>query len=257
MYFHRSSMMVNPIIGLPVSQTTIRGTTRYTLPSAYTRAIVAAGGVPLMIPLFKDKGLLRRLYSMIDGLLLCGGGDIATHFYNAPDGGKLTFVDTLRDRVELSLTRWALNDQMPTLAICRGIQVLNVAAGGDLVQDIPSEVPDALTHSTPQPFAHEIRLQSGSLLAQALGIDPASNPNGQVDVNSHHHQAVKNVAPGFVASAYAPDGVIEGIESRAGGSGYFLGVQWHPEGMVPGNTIMEALFRRFVEACQKGEGQQS
>jgi len=179
-----------------------------------------------MIPLFEDEGPLRRIYRVIDGLLLCGGGDIATHFYNAPDGGKLTFVDTLRDRVELSLTRWALNDQMPTLAICRGIQVLNVAAGGDLIQDIPSEVPDALTHSTPQAVAHKVRLQAGSLLAEALGIDPASNPNGQV------------------------------IESRAGGSGYFLGVQWHPEGMIPGNAIMEALFRRFVEACQNGKGQQ-
>ena len=237
-----------PLIGVPV-QRAPGSSARLQIPEAYPNAIQLAGGAPILLPLVGNQTILRTLYEAIDGLLLTGGGDVAVEYYGAADSGNLTYVDTRRDHGEFALTRWALADDMPVLGICRGIQVLNVAAGGTLVQDIPSERPGALIHRTPlsvapSTLAHAVHVRSGSLLAGSLGLEGRVH---DIPVNSTHHQAVADLAPGFVVSARSPDGVTEGIESRGGT--FALGVQWHPERLVPGYEAMVRLFRAFVRAC--------
>ena len=232
----------------------------YAMRRAYCDAVACAGGVPILIPPLR-KEPLRTSYLLLDGLLLAGGGDVAGEYYGNPDGAHLRQVDTVRDGLEVTLTRWALSDGLPLLGICRGIQVLNVAAGGTLIQDIPSQVPSALRHAADPSLArshiqHLVDVQSASLLAAILSEgshtsevrSPAST--GVYGVNSYHHQAVEQLAPSFVATAHASDGIIEGIEV-ASQSCFILGVQWHPECMVPGDAAMERLFLGFVGACRQ------
>jgi len=241
--------MSDPIVGLP-THSARSGTPAYALGKAYCDAVTQAGGVPLALPLLEDRRL-RRLYDLIDGLLLCGGGDVHPQFYGRIDTGQARFVDRRRDRVELFLARWALADGLPILAICRGIQVLNVAAGGTLIQDIPTELTEALPHASDRHFphdhlAHQVLLEPGTLLVRVLALERLT-----VKVNSRHHQAVKELASGFLVSARAPDGIVEAIERRPSPSASFcLGVQWHPENLVPQHVPMRRLFRRFVDACR-------
>jgi putative glutamine amidotransferase len=250
-----SNPLSDPIIGLP-TYNAYDEKPDYVMRKAYVMAIEAAGGVPLLLPLLEDEHRLRRLYDVLDGLLLCGGGDVAPHFYGTNDTGKCTLIDEPRDRVELALTRWAVADGMPILGICRGIQVLNVALGGTLYQHIPKDISGALRHRTPAEFppdyvAHEVLLKPASLLLKTLAVEPGEDGHSRIEVNSRHHQAIKDVAPGFCASAHAPDGVIEAIEPTAAGSAFVLGVQWHAEDLVPASAAMTRLFCRFVQACQR------
>ncbi len=216
---------------------------------SYVRAILLAGGVPLLIPLLADKSALRALYLSLHGLLLSGGGDLDPTHYGEPPHPRLGNVDAFRDRVELTLTRWAMMDDLPLLAICRGIQVLNVALGGSLYQDIPSQISNALPHphqaGNPRcHLAHAIEVERQTLLAHLFRDIP-----GQVSVNSMHHQAVRVIAPGFVINARAPDGVIEGIEHSS--RRFALGVQWHPEELVPYHRPMRTLFGALVAAARE------
>jgi len=243
------------LIGMPTQQP-YNGRPEYLVGAAYCHAIEAVGGVPLLIPLSDEPWVLDRFYGMLDGLFLCGGGDIAAHYYGDIDSGALTFVDEPRDRVELQLTRRALRDRMPVFGICRGIQTLNVAAGGTLYQDIPTDFSEALDHraSTGKPHghvAHIVRVEGDSQLSHILG-NAGRNEAMSVGVNTFHHQAVRDVAPGFRVNAWAPDGVVEGIEWGKSDGAYALGVQWHPERMVPLREDMVRLFARFVEACGSG-----
>ena len=144
------------------------------LAQAYTQAVALGGGAPLVIPPYMEETKLRAVFERIDGLLLSGGGDVAPALYDEPDGGLLWRVDAQRDWMELTLARWALTEGTPLLAICRGIQVLNVAAGGTLVQDIPTQFPSALTHSTgasypPAKVIHPVEVTAGSQLAVLVG----------------------------------------------------------------------------------------
>lgn len=248
--------MTDPIIGLPTGSRRCGGQ-QHVLGKAYSEATRQAGGVPLLIPPLEDEQPLRRLYDQIDGLLLCGGGDVDPACYGDAGTGKLRSVDRRRDRTEMILIRWALDDRLPVLGICRGIQALNVAAGGTLVQDIPSEVPGALQHGPGRDIprdhlAHEVLLEPGSLLAAVLAGESNTGEFPCLRVNSRHHQAVKVVAPGFAVSARAPDGVIEGIESISlTEPGVFVvGVQWHPEDLVPRHDPMMRLFWQFVDGCR-------
>ncbi len=235
----------SPLIGIPGSNKD----ESFVLRKPYARAIAEAGGLPVILPLIHDEGLLCSLYARLDGLLFSGGGDLSPAHYGGEDNGRLNNIDPERDAVELLLARWALAEGKPVLGICRGIQLLNVAAGGTLIQDIPSQFPGALAHwvraSGHRP-AHEVELVPGTLLADILLAGKASRPLG---VNSRHHQAVCRVAPEFVVSARAPDGIIEGLERPQTQGGFAVGVQWHPEDLVPGDLPMERLFRRFVAAC--------
>ena len=212
----------------------------------YVQAVELGGGAPVVIPPHLGERELGPILEHIDGLILSGGGDIRPALFGEEDSGLLWSVDERRDRAELALAQWALAEGHPLLAICRGIQVLNVAAGGTLIQDIPTQVPKALTHSTVagRPVAvvaHTVEVAPGSKLAALLGA-------GELGVNSAHHQAVKAVGDGLVVTARAPDGIIEGLEQPD--HPFCVGVQWHPEAMVERHPIMRRLFEALVEAAQ-------
>ncbi|HWP29921.1 MAG TPA: gamma-glutamyl-gamma-aminobutyrate hydrolase family protein [Chloroflexota bacterium] len=214
---------------------------------SYARAIVAAGGLPVLVPLLDDEAALRALYERLDGLLLPGGGDVNPACYGEaprPDSG-IDGVDDLLDHVELTLARWALAEGKPLLGICRGQQALNVAAGGTLYQDIQTQLAGALCHQHPEArtaLVHPITVAPDSRLAAVLGAT-------ELRVNSIHHQAVKALAPGFRAVAYAPDGVLEGIEHEH--HPFALAVQFHPEELVPHHSPSARLFAAFVAACRR------
>ncbi|MGD8244067.1 MAG: gamma-glutamyl-gamma-aminobutyrate hydrolase family protein [Anaerolineae bacterium] len=218
----------------------------FALARTYVRAVAMSGGAPMIIPPYLESPALRGAFEGIAGLLLSGGGDIHPSFFGETDSGLLWRIDRERDQSELSLARWALEENRPVLAICRGIQTLNVAAGGSLIQDIPTQIPNALAHSCiagrPLPdIAHQVSVDPGSCLAALIGA-------GDVGVNSAHHQAVKAVGDRLVAVAHAPDGVIEGLEALS--HPFCLGVQWHPEAMVDSTPIMRRLFEGLIEAAR-------
>jgi putative glutamine amidotransferase len=193
----------------------------------------------VLIPNLGEGEALWAVLEMLDGLLLPGGADMAPATYGAEPHVNAGEPDPALDETELALARWALGEETPVLGICRGQQCLNVAAGGTLFQDVPTEVPNAVSHRVEprDAVAHAIAVEPDSRLADLLG-------GTEVPVNSLHHQAVRDVAPGFIASAWAPDGVIEGIESLD--HGFAVAVQFHPEELVPGHQASEHLLRRFV-----------
>ncbi|MHB1356617.1 MAG: gamma-glutamyl-gamma-aminobutyrate hydrolase family protein [Anaerolineae bacterium] len=242
-------MVQHPLIAIP-AYPSLRGSQVIEACQAYVDAITLAGGTPVLLPPTQDEIVARRMWELSDGLLLIGGGDLAAATYGASDGGKLTYVSPERDRLELQYARWSLQAGRPILGICRGIQTLNVAAGGTLIQDIPSEVAGAVNHAVSyqngEGYTHTVQVESASLLAKALACS-----GGVVSINSHHHQAVNRLADGFVVSATAPDGVIEAIEKPD--TRFILGVQWHPEGLTPGDGPARELFLSFVAACRKGK----
>jgi putative glutamine amidotransferase len=219
------------------------------LRKTYTDAIAAAGGVPFIIPVVEDEDVLRALYDRLDGLLISGGGDIDPSQYGELPQPGLGTTDPLRDNVEMPLTRWALEDGKPVLGICRGLQVINVAMGGTLYQDISSEIKTNLVHDssfTRQDWtymAHDLRLDPDSKLARLFGTT-------LFPTNSLHHQSIKTVASGLEAVGWAPDGVVEAVE---GSNGHFLvGVQCHPEALQgTADPRWQVLFRQFVESCKQ------
>jgi len=214
---------------------------------SYVDAVVQAGAAPLLIPNLVDKILLRTLYNLLDGLLLSGGGDIDPTHYGQSRHEKCGTPSPERDEVELTLTRWAIDEGMPVLAICRGIQVLNVALGGSLYQDIQAQVPGAERHQWspgyPRDYiAHTISISPQTQLARIVGTNP-------LPVNSFHHQAIREVAPGLTVTAHAPDQIIEAVE--ADGHPFAVGVQWHPEGLAGGDIRAQQLFEALVKSCQR------
>jgi putative glutamine amidotransferase len=240
------------VIGILARQdlsATWQGYALYGQGSAYCRSVALAGGAPVLIPLDLGQPAWRSIYRRLDGLLLPGGVDIAPARYGKAPHPKLGKVDESLDEAELVLARWALADGMPLLGVCRGIQLLNVVAGGSLYQDLPSQYPAALRHACAPPDyprthrAHAVSVAPGSRLASILGAE-------EMLVNSRHHQAVKALAPGFAVTARAPDGVIEGIESEDGC--FAVGIQWHPENLAEDDPQMLALFESLVRAAQAG-----
>jgi putative glutamine amidotransferase len=218
----------------------------FSISQTYVQAVEQGGGAPVVIPPHLEEAELRAIFARLDGLLLSGGGDILPALFGEEDSGLLWLVDEWRDRTEIALAWWALGEKLPLLAICRGVQVLNVAAGGTLIQDISTQVPNALVHSTvagrpKSSVAHVVEVIADSLLASLVG-------DGQLGVNSAHHQAVKDVGAGLVVTARAPDGIIEGVEQPD--CPFCVGVQWHPEAMVESHPVMIRLFEGLVRAAQ-------
>jgi putative glutamine amidotransferase len=213
--------------------------------SAYLLAVQQAGGVPVPLPPQLDDRALAEISTRLDGLLLTGGGDIDPSAFGEPPHPTLYEVAPARDRLELTLVRRCMSEGKPILAICRGIQLLNVALGGSLYQDVASDPGTAITHDQTGPrdqLAHPVKVVSGSFLAQVVERD-------ELLVNSMHHQAVKSLGNGLVAVAYAPDQIIEGVEMEdAGPRRFVLGVQWHPEELTQKDPAARALFAAFVEA---------
>ena len=213
----------------------------------YVEAVLAAGGAPICIPLGLDDESLDRVYTMIDGLLVPGGDDVAPRRYGGTPNAYLGDVDEARDELELALTTRAFHDDLPVLGICRGIQVLAVAAGGTLYQDLPTEFLGRVRHEVREfgrnHLAHSITLEAGSRLAAALGCTVAR-------VNSFHHQAVRDMPEGFVVSARSADGLVEGIE--AAGDRFVVGVQCHPEELWSSTAPeFSRLFEAFVDAARQ------
>jgi putative glutamine amidotransferase len=217
----------------------------------YVRTLTNVGAVPWLIPLLQgDDAVLRAVYERLDGVFLTGGVDVDPANYGEPPHQLCDRTDPARDWTELLLIRWALADRKPVFGVCRGIQTINVACGGSLYQDITAQRPEAIKHDyfpnadnyTRDYLAHAIRVDKGSHLAELLGAE-------QVQVNSMHHQGIKTLAAGLRATAYAPDGLIEGVERPD--AGFLLGVQWHPEELAEQHAPQRRLFTAFVDACNK------
>lgn len=211
----------------------------------YVNSVILAGGAPVLIPLCDDIALLSGIVSRLDGLLLTGGGDISPLFLNEEPHPKLQDVDLSRDCWELAVLRMAALRQIPIFGICRGHQLINAAFGGKNYQDIPSQHSgEVIQHSQKQSrefVSHTVMVKPDTLLASLIG-------EGRIAVNSIHHQGVRDVAPGFIESAVAPDGVNEGMESETGS---IFSVQWHPEGLTcAGNKKMSNLFRHLVKEAE-------
>jgi putative glutamine amidotransferase len=195
---------------------------------------------------------LKEAMNGIDGVLLSGGGDVEPGRYGEEAHASVVDVDAARDAFELALVADARARALPVLGICRGIQLLNVACGGTLMQDIPSHIKGALEHRLQVPphqsydLAHEIWIDKDTLLARMMSDRLGAADT--CDVNSRHHQAVKTIAPGFRVSATAPDGVVEAIEDPS--ARFCVGVQWHPENFWRTGEF-RALFETFLEAAQR------
>lgn len=243
-----------PLIGIPCYKDTSSFYSKSPVNAqidAYLEAVVLAGGTPFLIPLNLDEPALRQLYNLAAGILLTGGGDIDPKFYNQPPQTKLYSVQPDRDQIEITLSRWAADEGKPALAICRGIQIMAVAAGGTLCQDIPTQKPQATLHNyiyqadgtnATDYLAHEVGLAASSRLAHMLGID-------KIWVNSLHHQAVETVLQPLQIVGCSTDGVVEAIELP--NHPFFYGVQWHPELLI-NRPESRQLFEAFVEACDSG-----
>jgi putative glutamine amidotransferase len=220
----------------------------------YVQVLAAAGGVPWVIPLLEgDEATLRAIYERLDGLLLPGGVDVDPGAYGEAPSPHCGPIDPARDWAELRLVRWALQDAKPVLAVCRGAQLLNVAFGGTLYQDVAAQHPGAIKHDNfptggrrRDELAHTVRLTAGSRLARLLEAD-------MLPVNSMHHQGIARLAPGLVAVATSADGLIEGVETANGH--FVLGVQWHPEDLVDVDPRMRRLFSELISAAaSRGAG---
>ena len=233
-------IVMKPVVGLSSSYSL--GDKRYLVPEGYVYSVERGGAVPVVLPPTVDADVDAYL-DLVDGLILTGGVDVDPQMYGETPRPKQGSIDPLRDGFELSLTRRALELGKPVLGICRGIQVLNVAAGGTLYQDVNSQVEGSLKHQQKAPTyyaTHSVRLAEGSRLRGVFG-------GGVVAVNSFHHQAVKDVAPGFSATGWADDGLVEVIERD--GPGFVLGVQWHPERMTEYGMLV--LFEAFTRALER------
>jgi putative glutamine amidotransferase len=213
----------------------------------YVDVLTAAGAIPWVIPLTHDMATLRALYERLDGVFLPGGVDMDPEVYEESRLPVCGVTDPDRDRVEVTLVRWAMADRKPVLAVCRGVQVLNVAAGGTLYQDLADWCEAAIKHDywpnevrQRQDLVHEVSIEEGTHLASIVGA-------GTTIVNSMHHQGIKMLAPGLVVNALAPDGLIEGVEGRE--DGYLIGVQWHPEELVESAPSARRLFESFIESA--------
>ena len=238
----------SPLIAVTATVRTDDGARRVRLNAAYPRAIERAGGIPVVVPPLLRLAELDRVLDAVDGLLLTGGEDIDPAHYKAPRHPATEDPNAERDATELALVAAARRRSLPTLAICRGIQLLDVALGGTLVQDIPSERSDALAHDPGGPRharVHEVRIEPGSRLAAALGATCLT-------VNSFHHQSVDRVADGLRATAWSPDGIIEGVEWAAD-DWWSVAVQWHPEELVDGSEEWDRqLFAAFIDCASRG-----
>jgi putative glutamine amidotransferase len=228
-----------PLIGLTTYGR--NGENRYTLPAEYVEAVRRAGGIPLLIAPGESRWPI--LVKTLDALILTGGGDIDPAVYGGRPHETNYGVNVERDSLELDLGRWAMGSDLPTLGICRGAQILNVARGGSLIEHIPDEIGESVLHRAPprEPIPHPIRLKPGSRLAGILGRE-------QFEAVSWHHQALRAVAKGFEVVGHAPDGTIEAIEMPS--HPWLIAVQWHPELSAATDPLQQKLFDALVERAR-------
>lgn len=245
------SMNRAPLIGVTTSITVGKPVERAYVNSAYLAAVQEAGGIPLPIPPQLDARAREEVFARCDGFLLTGGGDVDPAAFNEPPHPTLYEVAPARDQLEFALVHRAMEAKKPLLAVCRGVQVLNVALGGTLFQDVGSDPGTEIQHQQDKEDkprdepTHPVKVMAGSRLARVLGTT-------DLLVNSMHHQAVKAPGKGLVSVAFAPDMIVEGVELEdSDPKRFLLGVQWHPEELTRKDPSARRLFSALVEACRR------
>ena len=236
----------SPLVAVTATARIVEGVERVRLNAAYVHALESAGLVPIVVPPFATAGAAMRVLDAVAGLVLSGGEDVDPSRYGATPHPELGPINCARDETELTLLARARELGMPTLAICRGIQVVNVGLGGTLVQDLPSERQDVAAHDVDDERdarVHAVQVEPASRLASILGVQ-------SLGVNSIHHQAVDRLGEAMRVSARADDGTIEGVESDDP-SWWMVGVQWHPEELTTTQEPWDRrLFGAFAAACR-------
>ena len=221
-------------------------TDRFYLSRYYSEAVAAAGGVPVQLPLIPRSDYLNVVLENLDGVLLPGSdSDVDPLRYGQEPHTRLGSVHPLRDETDALILAEVEHRGTPLLAICYGMQILNVVRGGTLIQDLPSQMPEAISHQQGAPRdrrSHRVRLLEGSLLSQLAQGESAL-------VNSHHHQAIQTVGRELVATAWTADGLVEALEDPRGDR-FLLAVQWHPEIAWEEDDFSQALFKRFMRAAR-------
>jgi len=211
----------------------------------YYLAVQDTGAVPVILPNIEKLSLVDEYVEVLDGLLLAGGGDVHPSFFSERIRAKNLSIKIERDRFEMALAKKALRKKLPILGICRGFQVINIALGGTIFQDLSLRKEKTLNHKPEKVIRfkrkHKVKIKEDSKLYSIV-------KEKQILVNTSHHQIIKDVAPGLSASAWSEDGVIEALEGK--GKEFLISVQWHPEAMLK-HPSSRALFRAFVKACRK------
>ncbi|WP_366924220.1 gamma-glutamyl-gamma-aminobutyrate hydrolase family protein [Metallumcola ferriviriculae] len=218
--------------------------TCWILPTHYVKAVISAGGIPIILPYVREK---EEIIYAINGLIISGGGDISPEVYCKERHLKTYDCNIERDTFEIDLVKLAIEYNIPTLAICRGMQILNVTLGGTLNQHIPEQMPSTVCHwqkDSEQSGTHQIDILSDKL-AKAMHV----NPGESVKVNSFHHQSVARIGSNLTVAAKSKDGIIEGLENEH--HDWMLGVQWHPELIGNGNTTQKHLFETLIEQASQ------
>ena len=231
---------MNPVIGV---SSNLKGEV-LSVSTANIHAIARFGGVPIVLPNLQDDGV-DAIAEMIDGLLLTGGGDIDPTLFGEEPHPRLGNIVPERDAFEIQLVQKMLEKNKPILGICRGAQILSIAAGGDMYQDIYAQSSEQLLqHDQQAPnwhASHFVHVTKGSILSDVAGVE-------KFKVNSFHHQAVRNIPNGFIVSGIASDGIIEAFESE--NHSFVMGIQWHPESLLlKDDLVSAAIFKRFIDAC--------
>ena len=237
-----------PLIGIPADHAPAPDTSvshpRWLLNQTYVDAVYDAGGLPVILPVLPEPP--EQLLRLLDGVILSGGGDIDPHHFGRPRHPLTAGISAERDDLELRVFRAAREHSLPILGICRGLQLINVAMGGTLIQDLPDERPDAAQHRqhfdglARDDVSHPVTLTPGSRIAAIYGAT-------DIMTNSYHHQAVDDLAQGFAVTGHAADGTVESFE--APGDPFLVAVQWHPETLYHRHTNHARIFRAFIDAA--------
>jgi putative glutamine amidotransferase len=237
---------MKPLIGITTNiSANSYGQPLVLLQQSYIRAVMQAGGVPVLIPSLTADDGWDALYARLDGILFSGGGDIGLEYSPGDPHPRIDDIDPLRDSVEIKMIQASASEGKPFLGICRGCQVMNVALGGTLYTHIPDQLPGALDHSYPgnmrTVLVHQVKVEEGTHVAEIFN-EPI------IKVNSLHHQGLKDVPPSVRVAGYAPDGLVEAIELPDHPFG--LAVQWHPEWLTDQEGTRN-LFKKFIDAAGK------
>ncbi len=246
-----------PLIGITTARLlTDRDKVLIKMNEAYVQSVVDAGGIPVLIPTGIPPSTWDGILSHLSGVLITGGGDIDPALFHGEAHPAVYGIDAARDEIEIALVQKCVASERPLLGICRGIQVINVALGGTLYTDIAGLKPGAIKHDWfpdwPRDYlSHEVALEKDSRLVDYMGLDRA-NGWKSIQVNSMHHQGLRDLAPRLKAVGHAPDGLIEAVELP--GHPFGLGVQWHPE-CLPEALPMQSLFHSFIDAARAFAGQ--
>lgn len=236
---------MRPMIGLTTFIES-KGTSRYSsLCYTYIDAIIRAGGIPVLIPITEDKECLIKYADAVDGIIFTGGEDVSPLYFGENPIKEIGSISCERDACEMFLFKEAYDLDMPILGICRGSQLINVALGGSLYQDINAQLKDSLGHSPESgpsdQVYHMVKIEKDSKLYNIF-------ENDTIAINSFHHQSVKELGKGLKAAAFSYDGIIEATESVE--KGFVVGIQWHPEALAPKHPIFMKLFEEFISQCR-------